>query len=40
MVNDDPFGTGWMVKVKLSDTTELDGLKDAAAYRDMIGDSA
>jgi glycine cleavage system H protein len=40
MVNDDPFGTGWMVKVKLSDTSELGGLKDAAAYKEMIGDSA
>jgi glycine cleavage system H protein len=40
LVNDDPFGHGWMVKVKLSDATELNGLKDSAAYRDMIGDSA
>ena len=31
-VNSDPYGEGWMVKVKMSDTTELDTLLDAAAY--------
>lgn len=40
IVNDDPFGDGWMVKVKLSDASELDGLKDAAGYKELIGDSA
>jgi glycine cleavage system H protein len=39
-VNDDPFGTGWMVKVKLNDAAELDGLKDAAAYRAFIGEAS
>jgi glycine cleavage system H protein len=35
-VNDDPYGDGWLVKVKLSDPSELDDLMDAAAYRKML----
>lgn len=33
LVNQDPFGEGWLVRVKLSDAKELDSLMDAAAYR-------
>ncbi len=36
-VNTDPFGEGWMVKIKISDTAQLDGLMDAAAYESLIG---
>lgn len=36
-VNSDPYQTGWMVKVELSNTAEFDGLLDAAAYRQLIG---
>ena len=32
IVNADPFGAGWMVKIKMSDAAALDGLMDAAAY--------
>ena len=32
LVNDDPYGQGWLIKVRLSDTGELDALLDAAAY--------
>ena len=32
VINDDPYGDGWMVKVRLSDPGETDGLMDAAAY--------
>lgn len=32
IVNTDPYGEGWMVKIKLSDTGELDELMDAAKY--------
>ena len=32
LVNTDPYGDGWMFKVKLADASELDGLLDAAAY--------
>ena len=31
-INDDPYGDGWLVRVKLSDDSERDGLMDAAAY--------
>lgn len=31
-INDDPYGAGWMVKVRLSNPSEADGLMDAAAY--------
>lgn len=36
-VNRDPYGEGWMVKVKMDDPSQLDSLLDAAAYRAMIG---
>jgi glycine cleavage system H protein len=31
-INEDPYGEGWLVKVKLSDPSEADSLMDAAAY--------
>jgi glycine cleavage system H protein len=31
-VNEDPFGAGWMIRIKLSDPSDLDGLLDSAAY--------
>jgi glycine cleavage system H protein len=36
-VNADPYGDGWMVKVKLSDPSEVDALLDAAAYQELLG---
>jgi glycine cleavage system H protein len=36
VVNDDPYGGGWMVKVKLSDPGEKDALLDQAAYVDSL----
>ena len=36
-VNSDPYGDGWMIKIKLSDASESDALLDAAAYADLIG---
>ena len=36
-VNSDPYGTGWMIKIKLSDTTQIDSLLDADAYKELIG---
>ena len=36
-VNSDPYGEGWMVKIKLSDPSEVASLLDAAAYKDLIG---
>jgi glycine cleavage system H protein len=35
-VNDDPYGDGWMVKVRLSDPSEADQLLDVGAYRDLL----
>lgn len=37
LVNNDPYGEGWMVKITLSDPAELDSLLDAAAYGELIG---
>ncbi|MBS1870443.1 MAG: glycine cleavage system protein GcvH [Actinobacteria bacterium] len=36
-INDDPYGEGWMVKVKLADAGEQQGLMDAAAYQAQLG---
>jgi glycine cleavage system H protein len=35
-VNSDPYGQAWLVKIEISDPTELDGLMDAAAYEAFI----
>jgi len=35
-INSDPYGDGWLVKVKLSDPSEVDGLLDAAAYEELL----
>ena len=37
LVNSDPYGKGWMLKVEISDAAELDDLLDAAAYQALIG---
>jgi glycine cleavage system H protein len=36
-VNSDPYGNGWMVKIKMSDSSQLDELMDAASYEAMLG---
>ena len=36
LINSDPYGDGWLVKVKLSDTGELESLLDVAAYKDLL----
>ncbi len=36
-INKDPYGEGWMVKMKLSDTSQYELLMDAKAYEDHIG---
>ena len=38
LINTDPYGDGWMIKVKLSDMDELDALLDPAAYRELLAD--
>jgi glycine cleavage system H protein len=37
LVNKDPYGKGWMVKIKIANPEELKGLMDAAAYKASIG---
>jgi len=37
LVNKDPFGDGWFVRVKMKDRKEFDALMDRAAYQSMIG---
>ncbi len=37
LVNSDPYGQGWMIKVKMSDPSELDGLLSAEDYAAIIG---
>ena len=37
LVNKDPYGAGWIIKVKLSAPEELDSLLSAAQYAEMIG---
>lgn len=36
-VNTDPYGDGWMIKVKMSDASELSDLLDSEAYKNLIG---
>ena len=35
-VNQDPYGEGWMVKVRLSDPSEVDALMDVTAYKELL----
>ncbi|HLX11785.1 MAG TPA: glycine cleavage system protein GcvH [Bacteroidota bacterium] len=37
LVNSQPYGDGWMIKIKLSNREETKALLDAAAYKDLIG---
>ena len=36
-VNTDPYGEGWMIKVRLSSPSEIESLLDAAGYKEIIG---
>jgi glycine cleavage system H protein len=38
LVNGDPYGEGWMIRVRVDDPAAVDGLMDADAYRELIGD--
>jgi len=37
-VNDDPYGEGWLIRIRMSDTSEVDALMDAGAYRTHVAD--
>ena len=36
LVNEDPYGKGWMIKIKLSDPAEIENLLDAQAYSSLV----
>jgi glycine cleavage system H protein len=36
LINSDPYGDGWIIKVKLSDPSELDSLMDSEAYQALL----
>jgi len=37
-VNEDPYGDGWLVRIRLADASEVDDLLDAAAYEAFVGE--
>jgi glycine cleavage system H protein len=37
-VNDDPYGNGWLIRIRLSDTAEAEGLLDVSAYKQVLAD--
>jgi glycine cleavage system H protein len=37
IVNSDPYGKGWMIKIKLSDLSEVENLLSFEAYKDLVG---
>ncbi len=37
LINEDPYGEGWIIKVEISDASELDNLLDSNAYKALIG---
>jgi glycine cleavage system H protein len=36
LINDDPYGQGWLVRVKLTDQSEVESLLDVGAYRQLL----
>ncbi len=36
-VNNDPYGTGWMIKMKVNNPADVEALMDAAAYENLVG---
>jgi glycine cleavage system H protein len=37
-VNEDPYGNGWLIRIRLADSSEVDALLDADAYRQVLAD--
>ena len=37
IVNSDPYGQGWMIKIKISNSTEIDSLLSSESYKELIG---
>lgn len=40
LVNEDPYGKGWMIELKIADSSEIDGLLSAAEYEDYLKEEA
>jgi glycine cleavage system H protein len=38
-VNDDPYGEGWLIRIRLSEPSESDSLLDVEAYKQVVADS-
>ena len=38
LVNDDPYGKGWLIRIRPADLNQMDTLLDAAAYRSIINE--
>ncbi len=38
LINNDPYGEGWMIRLKVSDSAKADTLMDATAYASLVGD--
>ncbi|MGB1168535.1 MAG: glycine cleavage system protein GcvH [Flavobacteriaceae bacterium] len=38
MVNNDPYGKGWMIKISITDNSQIEELLDAQAYQELIGE--
>jgi glycine cleavage system H protein len=36
IINEDPYGDGWLIKIKVADTSELEDLMDASAYQETV----
>ena len=37
-VNEDPYGNGWLIRIRMSDPSEVDSLLDAAAYQQVLAE--
>ena len=37
LINTDPYGEGWIIKITITDTNELDDLFDSSAYQQLVG---
>jgi glycine cleavage system H protein len=37
-INEDPYGEGWLIKVRLTDPSEVDGLLDLSAYKEILSE--
>jgi glycine cleavage system H protein len=38
-VNEDPYGDGWLIRIRLGDPSEADALLDVAAYKQVVAES-